>query len=425
MQKYDIFISYRRVGGFESANLIAEKLRRMGYSVFFDVESLRSGRFNEQLYKVIEECKDFIVVLPEKGLDRCSNTDGSANEEDWIRKEVVYAMQKGKNIVPVLLAGFEWPKPMPKGMKELEDYQAITATSHEVFNLAMRRLAGYMKSKPHRFKLLKLLGGIVVALVAVAAIGYFSLLQIAKPVCTSIANEFSIGMELVHEAREEEDELVKTWNIFQHNYSIAQSINRKTNLEDDFIEVLNHTKNSTLELRKQIRPSIVLSDWQLLLLGLYGSQKEDIETLPTFVESYMDDLDSLVCVMSRVVGNHMYKPCETEDVKYHAQFYEASVNMMYYAYLQELTKLPVGCRKMHDNLSRKWTLLPNVSLSLPQMEYERMQNNELAKMENIIRKMEQGIAIQENEVYELEQRIDTLDARVKAFSKDDSPISNN
>ena len=64
--KYDIFISYRRTGGFESANLIAEKLRGMGYSVFFDVESLRSGEFNKQLYNVIEQCKDFVVVLPEK-----------------------------------------------------------------------------------------------------------------------------------------------------------------------------------------------------------------------------------------------------------------------------------------------------------------------------------------------------------------------
>ena len=68
--KYDIFISYRRAS-FESANLIAEKLRRAGYSVFFDVETLRSGKFNEQLLTVIEQCKDFIIVLSENALDVC------------------------------------------------------------------------------------------------------------------------------------------------------------------------------------------------------------------------------------------------------------------------------------------------------------------------------------------------------------------
>ena len=153
--KYDIFISYRRTGGFESANLIAEKLRGMGYSVFFDVESLRSGKFNEQLYHVIEQCKDFVIVLPENGLDRCSNNDGKPNEEDWIRKEVIHAIERQKNIVPVMLSGFEWPAQTPDGMVSLKDYQAITASNHETFDLAMLRLAGYLKSKPHKFKLLK------------------------------------------------------------------------------------------------------------------------------------------------------------------------------------------------------------------------------------------------------------------------------
>lgn len=424
-KKYDIFISYRRVGGFESANLIAEKLRYMGYSVFFDVESLRSGRFNDQLYGVIEECKDFIVVLPEKGLDRCSNADGGVNEDDWIRKEVAHAMKKNKNIVPVMLAGFEWPKPMPTGMEELKEFQSVTATSHEVFDLAMQRLAGYMKSKPHRFKLLKLLGAVLVVLAAITAIGYFALLQFAKPICTSVANEFSAGLGLVHEARQDEDILVRSWNAFLHNYSIAHTINRKTDLESGLIEMLNHTKDNTSKLRKRIRPSMNLSDWQLLLLGLYGSQKEDIEALPAFVESYMDDLDSLVCVMDRVVAKHMYKSYETENVKFNIQFYEASVDVIYYSYLQELTKLPVGCRKMHDNLSNKWTFFPNVSLSLSQAEYERLQNKELAKMENFATKMEQSISVQENEIYEFGQRLDTLDAIAIAFSEANSLVSDN
>jgi len=36
----------------------------------------------------------------------------------------------GKNIIPVMLAGFEWPKPMPEGLEELPNYQAITSAGH-------------------------------------------------------------------------------------------------------------------------------------------------------------------------------------------------------------------------------------------------------------------------------------------------------
>ncbi|WP_294743473.1 TIR domain-containing protein [uncultured Prevotella sp.] len=45
---YNIFISYRRTA-YDTAKLIAEKLRHAGYHVFFDVDTLTSGKFNEQL----------------------------------------------------------------------------------------------------------------------------------------------------------------------------------------------------------------------------------------------------------------------------------------------------------------------------------------------------------------------------------------
>lgn len=121
MKQYDIFISYRR-SSYDTANLIATRLKSAGYSVFFDMEALRSGKFNEQLFEVIDNCKDFLVVLPSNALDRC------VNEDDWVRMEVCRAMAKKKNIVPVMLNGFTWPNPMPNGMEELPDYQALTAS---------------------------------------------------------------------------------------------------------------------------------------------------------------------------------------------------------------------------------------------------------------------------------------------------------
>ena len=119
MKQYDIFISYRR-SSYESANLIATRLKAAGYSVFFDLESMRSGKFNEQLFGVIDNCKDFLVVLPPNALERC------VNEDDWVRLEVCRAMANKKNIVPVMLNGFTWPNPMPTGMEELCNYQAST-----------------------------------------------------------------------------------------------------------------------------------------------------------------------------------------------------------------------------------------------------------------------------------------------------------
>lgn len=412
---YDIFISYRRVGGFESANLIAEKLRGMGYSVFFDVESLRSGKFNEQLYNVIEQCKDFVVVLPERALDRCSNEDGTPNEEDWIRKEVVHAMKRNKNIVPVMLAGFEWPKKMPVGMEALKDYQSITATSHDTFDFAMQKLASYLKSRRHTFRLLKILAITLASLAVLTAIVYFAMMQISVSVCTSVANEYAIGMELVYELRSDEEKLKTEWEEFLGSYNTATSTTRRLDLEADMLSSLDRKVSAAEEVRARIRPAIELSDWQTMMLGLNGSQKEDVQALPMFVGSYVDDLDSLISVMRRTITTRSYKPYETRTVAQHIKFYEHSVNMMYYTYLQEVTKLPKVCLKSHKEFSRAWTkLLPNVSLTMPQEEYERMAAAEYSNMEDLLQNMEKSVDQMDNDTYDLGQRLDTLSAMAES-----------
>ena len=166
MKQYDIFISYRR-SSYDIANLIATRLKSAGYSVFFDMEALRSGKFNEQLYGVIDNCKDFIAVLPPGALDRC------VNDDDWVRLEICRAMTKNKNIVPVMLNGFAWPSPMPNGMEELCNYQALTASSTEYFDMAMDRLQErYLHSKRHlpMGKLLKFVGVGILSLLALISI---------------------------------------------------------------------------------------------------------------------------------------------------------------------------------------------------------------------------------------------------------------
>ena len=75
---YNVFISYRRDGGYETARLLYEHLKNAGYNPFFDLEELRSGPFNVRLYKIIDECPNFLIVLPKDALKRCENTD------DWL-----------------------------------------------------------------------------------------------------------------------------------------------------------------------------------------------------------------------------------------------------------------------------------------------------------------------------------------------------
>lgn len=140
MANYDIFISYRREGGFETAKMIQEKLKGYGYRIFLDYEEMRSGKFNMQLYSRIEECKDFILICSPNCFERCKH------EDDWLRLEIMHALALNKNIVPVLLRNFEFPKQMPKGMEELSLMHGVGA-SEELFDAFVLKLRKMFKSK--------------------------------------------------------------------------------------------------------------------------------------------------------------------------------------------------------------------------------------------------------------------------------------
>lgn len=64
---YDIFISYRRRGGFETAKHLYDLLTKDGYRVSFDIDTLRNGDFDTELLRRIDECRDFILILSEGG----------------------------------------------------------------------------------------------------------------------------------------------------------------------------------------------------------------------------------------------------------------------------------------------------------------------------------------------------------------------
>lgn len=118
MRKYDIFISYRREGGFDTAKHLSDLLTRDGYRVSFDIDTLRSGNFDTQLYSRIDMCRDFILIVDEHAFDRTIKGK-IPREKDWLRCELAYALENGKNIIPVFLSGInEFPDGLPDDIAE-------------------------------------------------------------------------------------------------------------------------------------------------------------------------------------------------------------------------------------------------------------------------------------------------------------------
>jgi hypothetical protein len=149
MKKYDIFISYRREGGSETAQLVHDRLRAAGYRVFFDMETMRSGPFNEQLYAVIDRCTDVIVVLSPGAC-----TPRPETKEDWLRMEIAHALQQHKNVIPLMIRGFTFAEipPLPPDMEPLRMQHGVEA-SPEHFDAVMAKLQKVLlRSRPKFFR---------------------------------------------------------------------------------------------------------------------------------------------------------------------------------------------------------------------------------------------------------------------------------
>ncbi len=169
-QTYDIFISYRREGGESAAQMIYDRLTESGYHVFLDRESLNSGDFDTKIYSVIDDCKDFLLILSPDALDRCQHSD------DWVRREAEYALLKNKNIIPVIMKGFSFPEILPSSISALPSKNGVEL-NYEFLEAFLEKLEGFLKSSPDLFhsirknRLLKKSLPLFLALLAVMVIG--------------------------------------------------------------------------------------------------------------------------------------------------------------------------------------------------------------------------------------------------------------
>lgn len=114
MAHYDIFISYRREGGAQYARILQLMLIQRGYRVFLDYDELKDGIFTEKIQAAIKDAPVFMLVLSKGSMARC------VNDGDWVRREIMLAVEQQKHIVPVnpdnSFDGF--PADVPEAIRE-------------------------------------------------------------------------------------------------------------------------------------------------------------------------------------------------------------------------------------------------------------------------------------------------------------------
>ena len=136
-KKYDVFISYRREGGKNIARLLKTELGLRGYHAFLDFDELKDGRFDKRIMNAIDAAPVFMFILSDHALDRC------VDENDWVRKEIEYAMATERHIIPINpdKSFSDFPDYVPKNLKDgLGLHQFSQLLLDDLFNQTMDKL---------------------------------------------------------------------------------------------------------------------------------------------------------------------------------------------------------------------------------------------------------------------------------------------
>lgn len=146
---YDIFISYRRQDAEAHACMLYRDLVNAGYTVFFDHKTLGAGDFIDNIHHAIDSSTDFLLLLSHDALG-----DRIYQDDDILRWEIAYAFKRKKQIVGIMLSGFEaFPKNLPDDISYLPHVNCLYGKM-EYYEAMFDRLTSgqFLQSIPRKKK---------------------------------------------------------------------------------------------------------------------------------------------------------------------------------------------------------------------------------------------------------------------------------
>jgi hypothetical protein len=117
---------------------IFQNLTLHGYDVFFDYDGIASGDFESVILGNITARAHFLVLLTPSALERCDDPT------DWLRREIETALENRRNIVPLMLEGFNFAtakiaSQLTGALAAIKHYNGLNIPP-DYFEAAMERL---------------------------------------------------------------------------------------------------------------------------------------------------------------------------------------------------------------------------------------------------------------------------------------------
>ncbi len=357
-------------------------------------------------------------MLPPNALDRC------VNEDDWVRLEICYAMKHNKNIIPVMLYGFTWPEPMPSGMEEMRNYQAVASSSVEYFDMAMENLQRkYLTSKPHvATKILaKRTGILTLSLAVMVAVLYAVFMILSKDVCRTYAVKLVNNTNAIHMLAEENVSMKEDWNTFATEMKYENKNYRKQSLQEDMLSRIDLAEKNAKTTCKIDSSEMIISNYHSLLLSMNGISSQEIAISPSLSAMIYSDYLYLL----ETLRNAVMDP-NTINIRYGTVLIDVfvhTINSYYLGVLAELSAFPESALKTYNQMSPYWHHYPaEYKLGESIKYYEEKINREAALADEKMSRFDSFLEAQDAEIEDMERKLDEMvsdmDSKLAQMEKD-------
>jgi hypothetical protein len=150
-----VFLCYRREDSRADAGRLYDRLSaRLGaHNVFMDIDDIAAGEnFVEKLKSTLGQCNHLLLVIGPRWLG-ATDAEGHPRlsaPNDFVRLEVLTALERGINLIPVLVGGAHMPErgELPSQLADVVLHQAIQISDERFHEDTDRLVAAIRRADP-------------------------------------------------------------------------------------------------------------------------------------------------------------------------------------------------------------------------------------------------------------------------------------
>lgn len=202
--------------------------------------------------------------------------------------------------------------------------------------------------------------------------------------------------------------LKKAWNKYCREYTYALAAMGKEQAADDLCSAVEHYGDEITRISKDFDVNqLKFSSDTLLMVGRYIQEAQE---LPYCAKNYLTILNEAYQIAQAIVAALKSKQVLNRAmIEAQLDGFQYMCNADVYTVAGVIAQFPTSYHENFHQSSRYWQTLPNgVSLYLKQEDYQRFASREFDQYQRLLDRLSSNIDIQDAELQELKERLDTL-----------------